>query len=487
MRGWIHVFLMLIFVAGSLYTQVMSEVSAPVTDYPYPITTTKPSTVTAVYVTTARSSVPTWELKTMTGITTYMYTSLSPYYSRGMIIVTGVTTMVFPRGTVVTPYTSMYATTVLSWVPRPATTTSMFMTVTSVLSWVWLTLSGTRTTTYTTFVVTVQTLTRASTVETTSVEAVWKLDYAVFRQAALTATSMGLVVVLTAMAALISRVAAQPNLATGFMSRGLLSFWGRLQGYLPDWLVEWIKSYGEDAAEEADEAKIKAPTHFPILTPRETTSLAVSTFVLAIAFSYATAPSLIEVAPALPLALVSSALLIVIKDLFKGVFSRIGKAWAEYKVWKLGIALLLISTALFKIPFSKPGRTLLHGEATRKVRGATSLSGILGLLAVTLPFLAFDQMGFPMVREVGIGAALTMVCYSMFPIWPLDGWNIFRWSRPMWAALFVLTLALYFGENMKILADIVYLLTGISASIVAMAIFIGAKRITFHSPLGQST
>jgi hypothetical protein len=141
---------------------------------PYLVTSTKPTTVTTTYTTMTQFWVPTWELKTTTIATTYAYASFSPSYFRRMVTSTGVTTITTSvlgvRGpfTVVTLYTTTYATAAVSMVPKSATVTTTFMALTSTLSSVWRTFSGKGTATYVTYVVMEQTLTSTITLSHTT-------------------------------------------------------------------------------------------------------------------------------------------------------------------------------------------------------------------------------------------------------------------------------------------------------------------------------
>jgi hypothetical protein len=137
---------------------------------PYLVTSTKPTTVTTTYTTVTQFWVGTWQLKTAPIITTYTYTSFSPSYFRRMVTSTGMTTTTVTvlgvRGpfTVVTPFTTTYATAAVTMLPKPVTMTSTFMALTSMLSSVWKTFSGKGTATYVTYVVMEQTLTSTITV-----------------------------------------------------------------------------------------------------------------------------------------------------------------------------------------------------------------------------------------------------------------------------------------------------------------------------------
>jgi Zn-dependent protease len=137
---------------------------------------------------------------------------------------------------------------------------------------------------------------------------------------------------------------------------------------------------------------------------------------------------------------------------------------AEFRIWTWGIFLALI-TSLFGFIFAAPGATYFEPDPHEQYLdpkgfiqryGTISLAGpkvnlIFGFLFIALFFLI--EFAFPSVTGVlasfavlvtGLGAYINfyLAAFNLLPINPLDGYKVFRWSKPHWVAYFVAAVAM---------------------------------------------
>ncbi|HTY46669.1 MAG TPA: site-2 protease family protein [Methanomassiliicoccales archaeon] len=120
----------------------------------------------------------------------------------------------------------------------------------------------------------------------------------------------------------------------------------------------------------------------------------------------------------------------------KRVAQRFG-AWAEFRVFPLGLAVALI-TSFFGFVFAAPGAVYIQGRLTRKQNGLVSIAGpginiAIAFIAIAASFL------FPIGNLIGdilwaIGSLNAyLAAFNLLPIPPLDGSKVFEWNKAVWA------------------------------------------------------
>ncbi|MBI2972058.1 MAG: M50 family metallopeptidase [Candidatus Aenigmarchaeota archaeon] len=183
---------------------------------------------------------------------------------------------------------------------------------------------------------------------------------------------------------------------------------------------------------------------------RELRDIAVSAIALAFAFALANVGG-IEGVNRLSYALVAAAFIAVslsfiCHELGHRFVARHFGCYAEYKMWKEGLALALLSS-LFGFVFAAPGAVYVHpktdlwgaGKAiSRKRYGIISLAGPVVNLLFAGIFFALHLWNQSDVFLYGIAINIWLAVFNMIPLPPLDGSKIFAWDKRVWLAFFAL-------------------------------------------------
>ncbi|WP_430505957.1 metalloprotease [Haloparvum sp. PAK95] len=107
---------------------------------------------------------------------------------------------------------------------------------------------------------------------------------------------------------------------------------------------------------------------------------------------------------------------------------------------------LAIMSALLGFIFAAPGAVHHRGRVTKREHGLIALAGpvtnvVLGV--VFLPIFAVGSLASSplllLIGARGIAVNLFLAAFNMIPYGPLDGKTIIAWSKPVWAATFVVS------------------------------------------------
>jgi len=190
-----------------------------------------------------------------------------------------------------------------------------------------------------------------------------------------------------------------------------------------------------------DTMKAVRPSLLRVFSTYETQAVCVSVLVLAIAFVYST--TLLNRDVALT-ALVASGLIILVREAAKRAVNVLQGVYAEYRIWTLGVILLLLSAILFRVPFAFPGKTKFHPAGlTRRKKGIANMTGVATCLGLAALFFYMPNIGFRDTGGLGVAICLMSAFFTMFPISPLDGKAIYEWKKAVWLIFFLVCLALY--------------------------------------------
>lgn len=112
-------------------------------------------------------------------------------------------------------------------------------------------------------------------------------------------------------------------------------------------------------------------------------------------------------------------------------FGQIAEFRADY-----GMLVLAIAVSLAQFIFAAPGAVHHRGMLTPRQHGLIALAGPVTNLLLALVFVPVLFVSTT-AGVYGIGINLLLAAFNMLPFGPLDGKTVFRWSKLVFAAVFV--------------------------------------------------
>jgi hypothetical protein len=233
--------------------------------------------------------------------------------------------------------------------------------------------------------------------------------------------------------------------------------------------------------EEEKKKKAKKKTLFP--SKRELTAISVSAVILTVVFCFVEVnglpsflnPSVVVVViPAVLLAVFVATLAEVI---IEAVCARKCSVYAQVKFWSQGLALLLISSLIFRFPTGSPLIIKYQSEdISNKKKGLIILSKLLVLLTLTLPFSILYMCGATIWGDAGLLLTLMTVFYYFIPLKPIAGKAVFDYQKAVSLLAVVSTGTLFFGFTLQLLPHITYFIAGtVSVPLAAISLYLLSK------------
>ena len=215
----------------------------------------------------------------------------------------------------------------------------------------------------------------------------------------------------------------------------------KVQSLIPEGAKKWLEEFVSSKRKPVVSEKTVSPF---LPTKAEALAYGVSLAALTIAFSYVKVPSLSLILDVLPVVFVTAVIVEVVKTYVVEVVARSKGLWAEHRLWYFGLAMFLITTFAFGIPFSSPSRNVYHSpKLTKRLNALVASAAVLVTLAFAAAFFALLVSGFTLIGSTGLAMCLIMGLVDAFPVEPLNGKAIYDHSKALWAGLFLVTLAAY--------------------------------------------
>jgi outer membrane protein assembly factor BamB len=250
-----------------------------------------------------------------------------------------------------------------------------------------------------------------------------------------TIVSVGAVAAMTVVVA--AATSAPVSVSSGFLDKLL----AKIRELIPDVVKKWIESFIKSKRKlkiEEKQGSLFIPTKSEIIV------YVLSILLLTFSFAYVKVTTLSEFLVVLPTFIITSLIVSLVKTYLLTVYTRRHGVWAEYKLWYFGVAMFLISTVAFRVPFSSPTRKVNHSKNfTENIGFRLSLAGIFVTLAFAALFFVLMISGFTLIGSSGLAMCLISAFFDTFPIKPMGGADLFKYKKIAWAGVFFGTLALY--------------------------------------------
>ena len=197
-------------------------------------------------------------------------------------------------------------------------------------------------------------------------------------------------------------------------SAGILS---QIITKIKELLPETVKKWFEDIISSKRKLQVEKKTWSSYLpTKSELVVYGISTLILTLSFAYVKVINLNDLMTILPTFLATSILVAVVKNYVLTAYSRRKGVWTEYKLWYFGIAMFLVSTLAFRVPFSSPSRKVHHSENfTERLSGFLECAGIFITLAFAGLFYIISRTQFALIGSTGLAMCLISAFFDTFP------------------------------------------------------------------------
>ena len=161
-------------------------------------------------------------------------------------------------------------------------------------------------------------------------------------------------------------------------------------------------------------------------------------------FSYVKVEQIEQLFLVFPTVFATSIIVGLVKSYVLIAYSRFRGVWAELKLWYFGLITFLITTIIFRVPFSSPTRSVFYGpKSSQKLSVVLSIGSIVISLVFSVLFYTLLLNGFFVIGSTGLAMCVISAFFDTFPVTPMRGKTIFDYNKIVWFCLFVFTFVLY--------------------------------------------
>jgi hypothetical protein len=231
----------------------------------------------------------------------------------------------------------------------------------------------------------------------------------------------------------VSVIASAVNSPVGESAGGFIE---KFKDFMPESVKNWLQ--------DKRKTKVEEKKHSPFRpTKMEIVAYITCVLTLALGYSFVKAEDLTQLLSILPTMVAVGFIGGFVKTYLAVTFTRSRGIWNEHAVWYLGLATFVLTALAFRMPFAWPSRTV-HSESDllKRKEGILSTVDILISVAFSAAFFILLLEGFELVGSIGLAMCLSVAFFDSLPIRPMSGRHVFKFSKILWLALFLICLVL---------------------------------------------
>lgn len=249
----------------------------------------------------------------------------------------------------------------------------------------------------------------------------------------------------------------------------------------PDWLQEFASIYLEEVFKSYTEKERPPPEQWRLITRAEIIAIIVTALLMSFVLTYVeiggTISDLSLLAMVLPQVIIASFLVSTMEEFSESFISKLRRYWAEFVIWPHGCISFIISGILFSVPFAAPSRTLFEKDYPEHEKAIVVIHKSFMLLALAGFFGVMTLAGLNVMYDAGLLATLSLLFYTLVPINPLPGYDLYSQNKKAWALIFAIVGLLYIACLLQALHPAVYIIVGAICIALLVISFILKKDI----------
>ncbi len=217
--------------------------------------------------------------------------------------------------------------------------------------------------------------------------------------------------------------------------------------FLLNILVEFISDYSSEKIIEYQKKKkttpsktMKTPQRF--LNKQEIKAVIITTLILSFVISWTWAPTLAMFLEVFLITLIIVALLIFFKETLRSYLCHQKQLHSEYYVWPLGGIMMLVSTFLGNT-FSLTANHQYDEQGNIKQCGQITFTVSLIMYIIVLVAFITNLFYHSVILQMIIIATILNLFIDLFPLNPMDGYEIRHYNFSYWGILYLCVLITY--------------------------------------------
>ena len=160
----------------------------------------------------------------------------------------------------------------------------------------------------------------------------------------------------------------------------------------------------------------------------------------------------------LPVTMITVGIVVVFSDIIELLGARLNHIRSNFQIWRLGNILMFFSAIVLMAPFGLPSRVSNVGskDISKRSEAMMAIAKAMSIALFLIPFyfiLAYAPEGsiLHLAGKMGASVVLMLYLYTMFPLWPFEGYDVLKWNRGAWVGCFAVGLGFFLLHSFEVL------------------------------------